>query len=293
VLLFLVISIHQAIYVLWLKPNADRFPVLTLLGLSFNVMLRFAVGFYVVAGAAWGLTFSLLIMAVLYCYSIGVMSGIWKMEAAYYKETPFVPRTQSGFFFRRGELLQRLGLIGAVLISTLLVVDRMISIPCVTGHSLIAQWYGGCLNGVTQYVQLDPLAAIGAFVLACLIALAVAGIILLIFYPLRRAYARFIRRARSSLLLITIVAMTSAIIIALWSWSLAAWAGYILLNHVLHFLRFEGLTYPEYAFDSVIKQLGAAGRLWYAYLFQDPKIHKLTLRDVLFAPFSQAPQKRP
>src|SRR5260370_10938660 len=78
-LVFFLITLHQAIYVLWAKPRSSKHPLMVLFTLSFNVSLRFLAGVVSIAGAQWSLTPFVLLFVLCYFYPVGVMALLWKL----------------------------------------------------------------------------------------------------------------------------------------------------------------------------------------------------------------------
>jgi hypothetical protein len=81
--LLLAIALHQAIYVLWVKPNTDRMFPIRLLFRSLSLPARFIAGALVWVEATWSYPLLLLLTLISYFYSLGGAAAHWKMDAVF------------------------------------------------------------------------------------------------------------------------------------------------------------------------------------------------------------------
>jgi hypothetical protein len=131
-LLFVLVSLHQAIYVLWGKPRGDKHPIILLTIISFNVAPRFIAGVMAVSGALPITMPMLVLFAIFHFFSFGFMAAYWKMEAVEIQnnknsKSKIPERPQSKYFLDEGEGLQHQGFIAAVISSLALLIGYFLS----------------------------------------------------------------------------------------------------------------------------------------------------------------------
>lgn len=166
-IVFLLISFHQAVYVLWAKPRSAKHPKSRrqhrelLFVLSFNLSLRFLAGVVAVVGSQWSLSPFVLFFVLFYFCSLGSLAAFWKMEADYQKQEhekdkdkPLYPRPQSEYYLNRGEFWQHVGLVAAVLFGSFMVIVQFIALRCNTKLPALDVLYGQCRGNAISYQDL-------------------------------------------------------------------------------------------------------------------------------------------
>lgn len=278
IMLFGVISAHQAIYVLWAKPHAGEHPVLVLAFLALNSPLRVAAGILVVTGTGVFVSGELLIVLVsFYFNSFGTMAGLWRIEAVHYTQAVEAQavnyRPQWPFFLRNGLLWQRVGFLSAIL----------------AGAFLCALYYVGLSTGVSY-----------SWATLIVIALSICPVSLLAL-TIERSVVRAVglgwghsdsrqtnlvmakatdangkqglissgawdRQARVGLPILLLVAYTAIGLSLGWSEpSLFVLA--ILLMHVGFLMNFEGITYRDFILADLSTQIRDALKRVSAFVF--------------------------
>jgi len=249
---FLAITIHQTLYVLWAKPKASKYPLLSLTILSFNVPLRFVAGAIAVSGCAWTSAPLLLTVALLFFYTFGGMAALWKMEAEYQEKTgkPVAIRPQSAYFLHKGYKWQHIGLLGAITLSLTLILLQKTALTC-PHNALLTMWYATCSirPGSLIYVNYEPYSAVAIIIVGILVNMAVcfplSYISITTFSILKKLY----RKLKGILVAISIAMFIyhGYHSVANMSESSLYWA--ILWLNTTLFLNYEQLTYPEYSFE--------------------------------------------
>jgi len=288
-MVFLLISFHQALYILWAKPRAARYPLLVLFIISFNISLRFLAGVVSVIGSQWSLSPFVLLFVLFYFYSFGVMALQWKIEAEYQrdKNQNIAIRPQSEFYLSHGRFWQHVGLVAAVLFAGFILLIHIISLSCGTTLFFLQDWYGQCSSdvGVIQYVNLgleNSIVLIFGFITAFLL---ITFLFVLLFQKVGNLIAIGIKKIKGVL-----VAILAAINISLFftfvigkDISLLNWN--FLVFSILLLIAFEGMTYLEYTFTNLKNRIPWIKGALYSYLFKP--IPNLGLKEVLAIMFTE------
>lgn len=236
---FLLIALHQVVYVLWAKPRGGKHPVIILFVLSLNVSLRFISGVVAVVGFSLSNIFIpiILLFAIFYFYSFGGLAAFWKMEAKDCEEKKEkYPRLQSEYYLTQGVYYQHTGLLIALLLSNALFFSLF-----------------------TNFGNVAIFTVIEAIIL-----------ILFFVYYGKVVKAHPIAKVIKSLLSLTLLLLNYfAFLIAF----IVVNKSFLLLSNLLlianYLLLYEGMTYEEYIFENIKKKLPEIKKSLYNFLF-DP-----------------------
>jgi 4-hydroxybenzoate polyprenyltransferase len=259
VIVFLLICLHQMIYVLWSKPrsardlNNKREQRELLFFLSFSVPLRFLAGVVAVTGSGWALSPYILFYALFYFCSFGALAAFWKIEAKYYEKKPEQFRSQSQYFLDNGRFWQFVGLLTAVLVSTSMVVIQALALFCVPA---VSSFYGECTlrSEAIHYIDYGLLGIPLVLILIMLFGIISWGLVRP-FRSIGDSIAKLVEKAKSILTKLfftaTIVTLLLFLPYATWNnnttWNsvLILFLGFFFLNGG-YFFFYEGMTYEQY-----------------------------------------------
>ena len=152
--LFIFISLHQAVYVLWGKPRGDKHPIILLMIISFNIAPQFIAGAMAVSGISWVDISTLILLVILYFFSFGFMAAYWKMDAVHIetmknKGSDILDRPQSPFFRKNGNAYQHYGFLIAI-ISSLLLLCRSLLADQIRYLISLDIWLGSIISGFSH-----------------------------------------------------------------------------------------------------------------------------------------------
>lgn len=238
-------TVHQGVYVFWLKPRAKTAPQLILFWISLNLAPRLLAGFVAASDSAWGSWVAAIVLATFITSSLGGMAAQWKMEAQHHG--PDV-RGQSAYMLEHGEQWQRVGFAAAVLIPT---ITGIIHVATATGHP-VDPW--ACLTdrscppfglSASDGILLLPGVTLGPAVL-CLAALALI-LSWALFGRTSPKLSQSVLHQKPPLLGLTAVACLLLWILAATLGSVTIWWGMLMLMQLWLLLHFRGLRYTEFA----------------------------------------------
>ena len=258
---FLLICLHQIVYVLWAKPRGKEHPIALLCILSFNVSLRFLAGVTSIIGFNWffipnPLQPIILLLGIFYCYSFGVLAAFWKMEAEDCKKNkPLGPRPQSLYYLNRGIYYQHIGLLVALVLSS-------------------ALFFFNSKNIVVTGIVIAVLIITTLFVLYYVI----------VYYYQKNTKIPLIIIVIKNLSPILLISSYCTFIDALVTkdQSTLFLSNCFLITYYL--LLYEGMTYLEYSFENIKKRLPQIKLCWYTYLFKPNK--NLGFKQLIIITFS-------
>lgn len=287
-LVFLLISFHQMIYSLWAKPRAARHPLLPLFIVSFNYPLRFLAGLVAVAGSQWSLSPFVLLLGSFYFYPLGGIALQWKIEAEYQRDInqSIAVRPQSEFYLKNGSFWQYVGLVGAILISGLIVLIHLYSTSCNTTPSFLQRWYiEHCpVNGAVNFVDLGLLNSV-------ILTLGLIAIFMLITMSLVSLFSKTsifavldIRKIKGWVILILFLIYVAVLYVSIVWGNLSFLLLDFLILSVLLLIVYEGMTYPQYKFINLQERFPLVLVAWYAYLFRP--VPGLKLKELLAITFT-------
>ncbi len=284
-LLFIFISLHQVLYVLWGKPNGEKHPVALLAIISFNLAPRFLVGVAAVSGESWTALPIALLFVAFHFFSFGFMAMFWRLQAT---DNSIPRRPQSEYFLLRGESYQHQGFLGAIIASMLLL----------SGYLAVAQH--------NQFVTLETLLGSAAaslghaglryvwfFVLSLLFVLGIHFVSLVLrtlFSPLRAYLAALSMRVKTVAMIISYAIFVFGLAFSVAYGNARVFAVAFLFMNVGAMFMYEGMTWDELMSRESKRQMPVLAKLWLAYLFLPPeRLDKLccayslspTLRNLL------------
>jgi hypothetical protein len=293
-LVFLIISLHQVIYTLWAKPESRKKPhnhrrhIVLLLVLSFNFPLRFLAGVIAVVGPQWLLPPFILLFVSFYLCAVGVLALQWKLEAQHQQDLHqnVAVRPQSEFYLQRGEHWQHVGLVGAILITSLLVLIHFISKSCNTGLSLLQQWYGSCNpnNGIMTYADKGFLYNITLIFALITLSILLAAFILRLLRKLEGFIIKALVKVKTVLVILLSIISISAFLFSVMLNNVSIlFLGFLIFNMLL-LVMYERMTYLQYTLVNLRKRLPWIFMAWHAYLFRP--LPGLGMKELLVLTFT-------
>jgi hypothetical protein len=281
VILYLFISLHQAVYVLWGKQKAPPLQLLCII--SANLFPRFLGGVVAVNATIWhGLSFILIcILSILtYLISFGTLALFWRIEKEDLiekdrLETPNdnMPRPQSGFFLRNGERWQHRGFLAAVILSGLTLSIYIVLQNCNIGL-LHLQSITGLCSVVNNFVHKNEyskptLLLVSVFLLA--LSLICSRFVVWSFSRFRFQIKDVVVATKKIATPVLISAYHVVLILAMvWKSSLLLLIGFSLMS-ITFLVWFEDMTYDEFSGDALRRKLPIILGEMYAFLFTAPR----------------------
>ncbi len=287
-LVFFLITLHQAIYVLWAKPRSSKHPLMVLFTLSFNVSLRFLAGVVSIAGAQWSLTPFVLLFVLCYFYPVGVMALLWKLEAEYQRDTHqnIAVRPQSEFYLHHGKFWQHVGLIAAVFVAGAIFLNHVISLSCNVRFSFLQTWYMHCGigNRFTNFVNIGSAISIILIVGLIMVFMLLAFLFVRLFEKMSNLIVPGIRKIKGILVAVLVMINIPLFIMSIIKDDMSLLLlGFLVFSIALLFV-YEGMTYLEYTFTNLKIRMPLIAKVIYAYLFQPNP--NLGLKEVLAIMFT-------
>jgi hypothetical protein len=275
-LVFMFISIHQAVYVLWGKPRGREHPIILLCIISLNIAPRFMVGVMAVSGT-FPLTIPMLmLLAIFHFFSFGFMAAYWKMEAIDFANkkkqgVDVQERPQSEFFLSHGDDLQHQGFLGAIIVSLILLVGYFFSnqnaSPAVSCYQV---------RSVSDLFLCDGFDGKLALTLLTLFILSIH----LFSYYSRRVFGwleKYITpimlRIKTGMMLISYTIFFLGLIYVLIEKNKSIYVYFvaILFMNIGAFFMYEGMTWDGLMGLEVKRQIPVLIQLWLAYFFAPPE----------------------
>ncbi len=278
--LFLVIILHQIIYVLWGKPNGAKRPVVLLYIIAFNIPLRFVGGALSVLRDSWSYSPFVLIFVLLCFMSLGSMASLWKMEAEYRRDEnlDIGIRPQSHFYLSHGTYWQHVGFLSACIAGVIVVAVHQLSRQCNLLQPIAQSWYGLCdANGNIEYYLANTSMALVIIAIAIGVITLTSKTLLFVLLPFRKFLDVMFAYIKAPITF-GLLASTVGAFLASLSQRDAIFLFYgLLLLALVNFAMFEKLTYLEYSLYELRKLLAKLSGLG-IYTFS----HLLTDRSLIF-----------
>jgi len=268
---FGLILLHQAIYEFWAKAQGQKHPLVPMFTVAFNFSLRFLTGVVVVVGSDWNHSIFILMFIGFYFASLGFISTMWKMEAAYVieRKLPQYIRPQNQYFHVHGARWQHIGLLSTSL--TIFGVMILEFFSHTHTSPLISGFFGSFspASGKFIYVEYPYIKAT-----LIMIALIIGGVLMA---RLLISTLRWILVPAKKLILkmqIPLGIILSLIFVIVFMHALIQQSSFLLLtsmfllNTVL-FVSFEEMKYPEIDFKQYLRAIDTFNRKTYRDLFSN------------------------
>jgi hypothetical protein len=292
---FLLISLHQAIYVLFAKPRSAKHPVALLFFLSLTVPFRFLAGVIAVVGPQWSMGPFVLFFVLFYFCSFGALAAYLKMEAEhYYDINPNqLPRPHSEFYRQRGRFWQYVGLVAAVLFGTFMVIIQFLTTRCDSQLLPLQFLYARCAASSSQAISFVPLGLSSIFWILGLITLFTLLSIsfILVFNKPGNFIVRKIEKIKGVIMIVLFFLAIMLLLQAtlntfpffMWNSVYILYWGFLFLN-AGYLLMYEGMTYLDYTNTNLRNRLPCIKKAWFEFLFVPTK--QVELKHLIGVMFS-------
>jgi hypothetical protein len=256
-LVFVVIIIHQILYMFFFKPRDNRYPLLSFFFMALNIPLRFWAGVVAVTGSNWTDPNLALYFVIFYFLSLGTLASMWNIDAEYKKmKSTLEKESRHGYFYDRGKPWSDRGLY-SLLVVTLFVFYN---------PTLLTGLYDNIRRLFIQSNAVSGLLTV-AFILVVIAATIIPVIILYRFLnPIVRLLQQITRKIRAILSpVVTIALIISAVsfFCEMYSERLAL---VMLVFTVNTILTYQDMTFKDY-FSEQLKKLPLLLACWNTYLF--------------------------
>lgn len=276
--LFILISLHQAMYVLWGKPRSEKKPLTLLIIISFNVSFRFVAGVMAVVGPSWSYLPFLVLIAIFHFYSFGFMAALWKMEAFHIRNTPhpqLFERPQSYFFYSNGEALRYQGQVGAIILSAV-----FFAVQIMSTFRTNLYWVGHLFYKDFLYMRFNNLIGFALILTIIIFVHFLTFIVKIMFSRVIKPIKLLLRKIKT---IVTIVSYSSFLACLFWAatgkYPLIYFGGIFFMNLGL-LTMLEDMKYEDFVAQEVFRQIPHLFNLWSAYLFKPPQ-EGLTMRSLI------------
>ncbi len=275
---FIVVSLHQIIYVLYAKSRGQEHPVLLVFFIAISLPLRFPTGVLAVTGAElmpnpiWLQSALVVIFLIVYFLSLGSMAAFWKMEAQYWLQYNLSrpPRLQGPYFAKRGHYWQHLGLLSASVVSLIAMTLYLLKVNCSQQSTILPEWYGSCQAGgqIVIFTNLSFGQGLIWLMVLAIVAILVAAFLLLLIRPKGKLISALFVRFKPVLSPMLMIAAVLTMIIALNGPEPIALFISITLLLISILFNFEGMTYLEYVSMPYLHKLPNIIKAWKDFLFK-------------------------